>query len=926
MKKRLLSVLLALCLALSLLPGPALAAGSLPPSESAYWNNKNMQVAIGFIKSILTNPPSSNIVLVYYQANGCANSATYVPQYAAFAESSRLRMYGYAYDPAAEMGEEGYSLPAADLQALLGKSSYTFPVVIAYNGQTKEHRAKDAVVGLDALKALLSDCGLYTDPGPGPGGPTIDLIDDATVYPQSWEVLRLVNQHRMGMGLEPLSLFDGLQKVANQRAYEIYIDYRADHTRPDGSICWTAYDDYGVSYQVSAENIASGQRDAADVMNSWLNSPGHRANIEKTNVTHIGVGVYTGSSGRNYWTQDFAAARYCVHTNLRLSKTSIPSQPGTDLDALLKAADVTLTYNCQQYGECRMPLISAMCSGYDKDAAGNQTLTVSCGGMTAELFIAGEGGCLEHDFGQGTVTKEPTCTETGTRTFTCSKCGETKTEAIPAKGHSYETDSAGNQVCTVCGHTIPASVSVEDQLDQALEAADPETAKAILDGLDREALKNELTSAVYDKLEALEAKIGGAAAVDVSGSGLSGAKIVGAKLSTGYDSPATLKISQPEDAALPTPDPSAKNVFRFSMNLLDGAGEEIELTVPVRITIPLPMDNLDTRTFRLWHFHDGKMDEIKPELHQESGRWYATFTVGGFSDFLMTYSTVSIPEIPTLPGDGGSTTPGGGTGTTPQPTLYEVSVQAADHGTATLSRSTAAKGDRVTVTVKPDAGWQLESLTVRDKDGRELELTDRGSGQYSFTMPASAVSVEAVFSQIPTAEPDPTPEPEPLPFTDVPDGAWFASEVRYVYEKGLMAGDGSEVLFNPTGVMTRAMLWTVLARLDGADTSGGSIWYEPGRAWAMAKGISDGENPQESVTREQLAAMLWRYAGSPAGGAGLESFSDAGTVSGWAEGAVRWAVSAGILNGSGGRLNPTGTATRAEVAVMLTRFAQSLEK
>ena len=1004
MKKRLLSALLAFCMVLTLLPGTALAAGELPPKDTMYWNNRNMQVAIGFVRSILTNPASSDIILVYYQAEGCVNSANYVPQYAAFADTSKLRMYGYAYDRNAQAGQEGYSLPASEMQALLGKTSYTFPVVIAYNSETKAYRAKDAVLGLDALKALLADCGLYT-PSENPG-PSIDLINDASISTQTWEVLRLVNQHRMGMGLKPLSTFGDLQKVANQRAYEIYVDYRPDHTRPNGSICWTAYDDYGVRYNLVAENIASGQRDAADVMNSWLNSPGHRQNIEKTGVTHMGAGFYNGPNPSGYannWTQDFAASMYCKHTNLRLSKTSIPGNPGTDLETLLKNADITVTLNCQQYGESKMPLIAAMCSGYDKNSAATQTVTVSCDGMTAALVISGSA-CPSHDFGSGVVTTEPTCTEAGVRTYTCSKCGETRTEAIPAKGHSfdsgvvtkeptcteagvrtytcsacgetktesipakghsfdsgvvtkeptcteagvrtytcpkcgetkteaisakghnYQTTENGDRVCTVCGHTIPAaSVTVEDRLDEALAASTPQEVREILNQLDRDELVKVLTDSLYSKIEALEARINGSAAVDAAGSGISGAKIVGAKLNADYDSQVTLKISQPEDASIPTPDPSAANAFRFSMDLLDGDGRELPVKVPVKITLPIPVSNLDAKSFKLWHVRGGSPELVQTALRQTGSQWYATFTIDSFSDFIMTYQTVSTPPVD--PG-----IPGGSGGSSVQPTLYAVTAPAAAHGTVVLSSNAALEGFRVTVTTAADEGYQLETLSVRDSSGKELALKDLGRGVYAFYMPACKVVVEAVFAPVsqepapgPETEttPETTPAPESLPFVDVAGDAWYYSDVCRVYENGLMSGDGSETVFNPGGGMTRAMLWTVLARLDGADTAGGSPWYEPARAWAMAEGVSDGEAPQDLITREQLVTMLWRYLKAPAGEAGLDAFTDAASVSGWAAEAVSWAVSAGLLGGADGRLNPTGTAVRAEVAAILSRFIQS---
>ena len=118
------------------------------------------------------------------------------------------------------------------------------------------------------------------------------------------------------------------------------------------------------------------------------------------------------------------------------------------------------------------------------------------------------------------------------------------------------------------------------------------------------------------------------------------------------------------------------------------------------------------------------------------------------------------------------------------------------------------------------------------------------------------------------------------------------------------------------------MFVTVLARLEGVDTTTGSTWYEAGQQWAMEQGISDGTHMLGSLTREQLAAMLYRYAGSPAVNGTITGFDDAASVSSWAMEAMTWAVQNGILAGSNGNLNPQGNATRAEVATMLMRFIE----
>ncbi|NLT58037.1 MAG: PKD domain-containing protein [Clostridiales bacterium] len=157
-------------------------------------------------------------------------------------------------------------------------------------------------------------------------------------------------------------------------------------------------------------------------------------------------------------------------------------------------------------------------------------------------------------------------------------------------------------------------------------------------------------------------------------------------------------------------------------------------------------------------------------------------------------------------------------------------------------------------------------------------------------------------------------------FSDVADDNWAADAVAFVSARELFSGT-TETTYSPNDRMTRAMLMTVLARLEGKDTDTGSTWYEEGMNWAVENGISDGTNPNGSITREQLATMLWRYAGSPAGNGSLTAFSDADQVSDYAGAALCWAVEQGIVSGrDNGALDPQSDATRAEVAAMLMRF------
>ena len=248
-------------------------------------------------------------------------------------------------------------------------------------------------------------------------------------------------------------------------------------------------------------------------------------------------------------------------------------------------------------------------------------------------------------------------------------------------------------------------------------------------------------------------------------------------------------------------------------------------------------------------------------------------------------------------------------------TSNTVSASTASNGKVSLDKSTAKKGNTVTVTVTPDAGYQLDKLTVTDAKGKTVDVTKKSDGKYTFTMPDSKVTITPTFSKIEDVK------PSKANFDDVASSAWYADAVKYVADKGLMSGTGSDK-FAPSATTTRAMLMTVLARYAGEDTTGGATWYEKSMEWAKAKGVSDGTNPNANITREQLVTMLYRYAGSPKADGQLDSFSDAASVSTYAADAMQWAVANGIVNGSNGKLNPQNNATRAEVAAILMRFCE----
>ena len=157
-------------------------------------------------------------------------------------------------------------------------------------------------------------------------------------------------------------------------------------------------------------------------------------------------------------------------------------------------------------------------------------------------------------------------------------------------------------------------------------------------------------------------------------------------------------------------------------------------------------------------------------------------------------------------------------------------------------------------------------------------------------------------------------------FSDVPDGYWGEQSIDFVSSREIFGGTGPSI-FSPERTMTRGMMVTVLARMEGVDTSVGSIWYEAGQKWAMSEGISDGTNMEQDLTREQLALMLYRYAGMPNVSGDLSGFIDGDSVSSWAIAGMKWAVQEGLISGMGNNiLQPQGEASRTQVATILMRF------
>ena len=253
----------------------------------------------------------------------------------------------------------------------------------------------------------------------------------------------------------------------------------------------------------------------------------------------------------------------------------------------------------------------------------------------------------------------------------------------------------------------------------------------------------------------------------------------------------------------------------------------------------------------------------------------------------------------------------------------------------TVSADEASAGTRITVTVKPDAGYELDELTVTDAKNKDLKVTKRSETTYTFRMADSKVTVEASFTK------DGTVQKPDTRFDDVAKSAWYYKAVEYVAENGIMSGVSARE-FAPNAGFSRAMLAQTLYAMSGKPTVkaegtfadvAANAWYADAVNWAAEKGyvsgVGDGKfAPDASITREQMALILYRYAGSPdASGMVLREFADGDSVSAYAVDAIRWAVHEGLISGmENNTLAPQGTATRAQVAQILMNFHQKLDK
>lgn len=352
----------------------------------------------------------------------------------------------------------------------------------------------------------------------------------------------------------------------------------------------------------------------------------------------------------------------------------------------------------------------------------------------------------------------------------------------------------------------------------------------------------------------------------------------------------------------------------------------------VDVVLPYPNGTDSKDTFQIVHMltktgSEGKIEKFTHITKETDG---LRFHVTSLSPFGVSWTKYTAPT----PGGGG----GGGGGGAVAPTTYDIVIPSALANTVKADKTKAAAGDTVTLTAAGEG-----TLTVIDANGKTVALTDLGSGKYTFKMPSAKVSVG--FKTTADQPCDGGKDCPSAPFTDVDTAKWYHLSVDYVLTHKMMNGVSSRA-FAPNANLTRGMLVQILYNLEGKPKGTAAnfsdvqadAWYAEAVGWAASNkvvtGYADGTfRPNAAVTREQAAAILYRYAQSKGidvsvgENTNILSYVDVQQASEYAIPALQWAVGAGVLNGkNGGRLAPTGTATRAEIAAIMQRWCENIIK
>ena len=520
----------------------------------------------------------------------------------------------------------------------------------------------------------------------------------------------------------------------------------------------------------------------------------------------------------------------------------------------------------------------------------------------------------EHAFGEWTVTRTATSTVPGIEQRSCTDCGFTEQRDI-------YTDKSEDKLPDSAKGDVIKSVKVEN----GAPATTMNTSKSDL-------MNNILTDEEKDKVT-----------------------------TGGKNAHIWLTVKSLTDSAVPAED---KSVMETKATEVVGANAEItyldislfkqmtgtaeeqihKTDAPISISVTIPEEirtaaNGMRRTFYVLRSHTEKGQTnctwINGTYDSTTGAF--TFATDRFSTYALVYKDTTISS-------GGHSSSGSSAATT-----YPVNVKSATNGTVKADKSTAKKGDTVTITVTPDKDCEIDKLTVTDKDGKTISATAKGNGQYTFTMPASSITITASFKGTDWNRgygDCPKDSTCPIyPFTDAKTTDWYHDGVHFCLENKLMVGYGNNI-FKPNDGTSRAMLAVMLWRLNGSpvvnyamnfDDVRTDAWYTEAIRWATSEGVAQGYGngkfgPDDTMTREQMVTILYRYAQykgydvSVGEDTNILSYSDAFTITQYAIPAMQWACGSGMVQGSNNALLPKGSTTRAQMATMMMRFCAEIKK
>ena len=503
-----------------------------------------------------------------------------------------------------------------------------------------------------------------------------------------------------------------------------------------------------------------------------------------------------------------------------------------------------------------------------------------------------------HTFGEWETVTESTCTETGVKKHTCTGCDYSETGVIEKKAHTTEhhdrvdptcttTGSIEYWQCSACGKKFSDAACTTEVTDVTLDKL-PHSAGTAWekDTTYHWHLCTSCGSEVMDK------------AVHTYGDWVTVAEATETEAGLRKRTCSVCGYEQTEEIG----------ILRFTVTVRNGSGSgEYKSGETVTITA----DRRSGYTFEKWTVDSGNVTLAKETdstttftMPAENVTVTATYRYNGGSGS----GSGSSSGIVIKDEKGkvlGKADPDTGIVELPiTPVPAASSSRQAEELEITIPKNTTVKVEipvrnvtpgTVVVIVHADGTEEIVRTSIVTKNGVALELTSSATVK---------VYDNSKF------------------FSDVPAANWASDAVAFVSSRELFNGTGANT-FSPNAPMTRQMLMTVLARLDGTDTSGNA--YAKGMEWAIRNGVSNGSDPEGKITREQLATMLWRYAGSPSVSGRMTGFVDADQISGYAEDAILWATKAGIIGGKGnGQLDPKGYATRAEVAAMLMRYCNTL--